>query len=158
MDALTLLKADHDAVEAKFAKFEALGPRALKAKAAIAADVVKMLSVHAAIEEELVYPAIRERLTNLEDQVLEALEEHHVVKWMLSELKGMDPQHERFDAKVTVLTENVRHHVEEEEKEWFPEVRKGMGRKALQELGERMVKAKKTAPKDPRPTAPDVPA
>lgn len=62
------------------------------------------------------------------DHVLESVEEHHVVLWMLSELKGLDATDERFDAKMTVLMENVRHHVEEEEQEWFPDVRKTMGR------------------------------
>ena len=77
------------------------------------------------------------------------VEEHHVVVWMLSELMNMDPSHERYDAKMTVLMENVRHHVEEEEQEWFPEVRKGLGRKRLQELGERMEAARSDAPSDP---------
>ena len=121
MDALTLLKADHQAVEAKFARFEALGPRAVKSKAAVVADVIEALSVHAAIEEQVLYPALRDRLGDEEGQVLEALEEHHVVKWVLSELDGMSPDHERFDAKFTVLIENVRHHVKEEESELFPQ-------------------------------------
>lgn len=69
--------------------------------------------------------------------------------WMLSELKDLDPKDERFDAKKTVLMEDVRHHVEEEEKEWFPDVRKAMGRNRLTELGEKMEKAEKRAPDDP---------
>jgi hypothetical protein len=81
--------------------------------------------------------------------VLESIEEHHVVVWMLSELAGMDPADERFTAKATVLIENVRHHVKEEEQDWFPEVRKAMGRKVLQQLGEEMTAAKPDAPKDP---------
>ncbi|MFI1279871.1 hemerythrin HHE cation-binding protein [Streptomyces sp. NPDC020858] len=68
---------------------------------------------------------------------------------MLSELKGLAPEDERFDAKMSVLMENVRHHVEEEEKEWFPEVRKAMGRNRLTEIGAQMETAKKTAPADP---------
>ena len=63
--------------------------------------------------------------------MLEAIEEHHIVKWVLSELESLSPQDERYDAKVTVLIENVRHHVEEEEKEFFPAVRKALGRKQL---------------------------
>ena len=61
----------------------------------------------------------------------------------------MQPEHERFDAKTTVLIENVRHHIEEEEDEWFPKVREGLGRKQLQEIGEEMLEAKKTAPREP---------
>jgi hemerythrin-like domain-containing protein len=157
MDALTLLKADHEAVEAKFARFEALGPRAWKSKAAVVADVIEALSVHAAIEEQVLYPAVRDRLADEEGQVLEALEEHHVVKWTLSELDGMEPDHERFDAKFTVLIENVRHHVKEEESDLFPQVRQAFTRSELADLGDAMVEAKATAPTKPHPRSPDEP-
>ncbi|MFB7540182.1 hemerythrin HHE cation-binding protein [Streptomyces zaomyceticus] len=69
--------------------------------------------------------------------------------WMLSELKDLDAADERYDAKMSVLMENVRHHVEEEEKEWFPDVRKAMGRNRLTELGEQMEAAKKRGPGEP---------
>lgn len=157
MDALTLLKADHDVVAAKFAKYEKLGERALKARATIVAEVIKALSVHAAIEEELFYPAVRARMTDQEDQVLEALEEHHVVKWTLAELDGMSPDQERFNAKFTVLMENIRHHVKEEERDLFPKVRKAFTKKELAELGEEMAKAKARVPKKPHPRSPDSP-
>jgi hemerythrin-like domain-containing protein len=157
MDALTLLKADHEAVEEKFKKFDELGPRAFKTKAALAAEVIEALSVHAAIEEELLYPLIRERMTAEEDQVLEALEEHHVVKWTLLELDGMTPEHERFDAKFSVLMETVRHHVKEEEQELFPEVRKGFSRAELADLGVLLEQAKLSAPTKPHPRSPDEP-
>ena len=81
--------------------------------------------------------------------MLESVEEHHVVAWLLSELKTLDPSHETFDAKVTVLIENVRHHVEEEEQEWFPQVRKAMGRKRLGQIGEQLDAARAHAPDDP---------
>ena len=84
------------------------------------------LSKHAAIEEQVFYPEVRRAVSSLGDEVLEALEEHHVVKWTLSELEGMTPEDERFQAKVTVLMENVRHHVREEERDLFPQVRKAM--------------------------------
>ena len=157
MDALTLLKADHEAVETKFARFEALGPRALKSKAAVVAYVIEALSVHAAIEEQVLYPALRDRLADEEGQVLEALEEHHVVKWTMSELDGMSPDHERFDAKFTVLIENVRHHVKEEESELFPQVRQAFTRTELADLGDALMQAKTTAPTKPHPRSPDEP-
>ncbi|MCZ4120952.1 hemerythrin HHE cation-binding protein [Streptomyces sp. H39-S7] len=69
--------------------------------------------------------------------------------WILSELAHLDSADERFDAKMTVLIENVRHHVEEEEKEWFPEVRKAMGRNRLQEVGTQLEAARSTAPRSP---------
>ena len=89
--------------------------------------------------------------------MLEALEEHHVVKWLCSELEGMEPADERFDAKVTVLIENVRHHVKEEETEFFPHVRDSLGRKNLAEVGELLAEAKKAVPTHPHPKAPDEP-
>jgi len=157
VDAIVLLKEDHKVVEKLFKQFEKAGDGEHKTKRKVVKQISEELSVHAFIEEQLFYPAARAKVPETEDHVLESLEEHHIVKWVLAELAGMDPQDERFDAKVSVLMENVRHHVEEEEQEWFPEVRKGMGRKELKELGDRMANAKKTAPKQPRPTAPDEP-
>ncbi len=157
MDALALLKADHRAVEEKFAKFEALGPRALKAKSTIVREVIKALSIHASIEEQYVYPAVRERMKAHDSDVLEALEEHHIVKWTLSELQEMEPKDERFDAKFTVLMENVRHHVKEEESTLFPAIRKGFTRTELVELGETLNRAKDAAPSRPHPRAADEP-
>ncbi|MEU5884306.1 hemerythrin domain-containing protein [Spirillospora sp. NPDC047279] len=149
MDAIVLLKDDHKTVERLFKKFEEAGDNALKTKRKLVDQIIEELTVHAYIEEQLFYPAAREAAPDTKDHVLESLEEHHVVVWMLSELIHLNPKDERFDAKVTVLIENVRHHVKEEEKDWFPEVRKAMGRKALQELGEQMDAAKSEAPKDP---------
>jgi hemerythrin superfamily protein len=157
MDAITLLKNDHKTVKGLFAKFEKLGDRADKTKRELVDKIIEELSIHAAIEEQIFYPAVREAIPEVEDDVLEGLEEHHIVKWVLSELDGMSPSDERYDAKVTVLKENVEHHVEEEEGDWFPKVREALGRKALQEMGAAMEKAKKTAPKRPHPRSPDTP-
>jgi hemerythrin superfamily protein len=164
MNAITLLKNDHKTVEDLFKRFEKLGPRAVKTKRDVADRIVRELSIHAAIEEMVFYPAIREAVEkddvdarNLADGVLESLEEHHIVKWVLSEIDGMDPAHERFDAKVTVLMENVRHHVEEEEKELFPKVSKIFSRAMLDELGDAMTRLKKTVPTHPHPRSPDEP-
>ncbi|HET7488566.1 MAG TPA: hemerythrin domain-containing protein [Acidimicrobiales bacterium] len=157
MDAITLLKQDHKTVESLFKKFEKTGPRAHAAQRDLAERIVRELSVHAAIEEQLFYPAIRKAVPDTEDMVLESLEEHHIVKWVAKELDGGDPEDERFRAKMTVLIENVRHHVEEEEQELFPQVRQAMGRKALGELGTAMEDAKRTAPTHPHPKAPDEP-
>jgi hemerythrin superfamily protein len=157
MDAITLLKTDHKTVEKLFKTFEKAGDRALKAKADTVKTIIEELSVHAAIEEQIFYPSIRADVPATEDTVLESLEEHHIVKWVLSELDGMSPDAERFDAKVTVLIENVRHHVEEEETELFPTVRAALGRKRLSEIGDAMEAAKKTAPRRPHPRAADTP-
>ncbi len=157
MDAITLLKNDHKTVEKLFKTFEKAGDGATAAKRKVVDEIIVQLSVHAAIEEQVFYPAVREALPDVEDTVLEALEEHHVVKWTLNELVSLPPDHERFDAKVTVLIESVRHHVEEEEGELFPEVRKALGRKAMGEIGDAMEAARKTAPTTPQPQMPDAP-
>ncbi|MFB9367767.1 hemerythrin domain-containing protein [Kitasatospora albolonga] len=149
MDGIVLLKDDHKTVEALFKEFEKAGDGAHKRKRDIADKVIEELTVHAWIEEQVFYPAAREAAPETTDHVLESVEEHHVVLWMLSELAGLDPADERFDAKMTVLMENVRHHVKEEEKDWLPEVRKAMGRNKLTELGERLQAAKADAPRNP---------
>jgi hemerythrin superfamily protein len=151
MDAIVLLKDDHKNVAKLFKEFEKLhkAEGSPAAKKRIVDEVVKELTTHAFIEETIFYPTAREAVPETAEHVLESVEEHHVVVWMLSELLNMDPSDERYDAKMMVLMENVRHHVEEEEQEWFPEVRKGLGRKRLQELGEQMLSAKADAPSDP---------
>src|SRR3954447_26067103 len=157
MDAITLLKSDHKTVNGLFRQFEKLGDDATTARRELVDQMIKELSVHAVIEELVFYPAVKGISDDLKDHVLESLEEHHVVKWLLSELEGLDPKDERFEAKVTVLIENVRHHVEEEEGEFFPEVREALGRKVLAELGDLLAQAKSSVPTHPHPKAPDEP-
>jgi len=157
MDALTLLKQDHRTVEELFTKFEALTDRALKQRKTIAERIVRELSIHSVIEEQLLYPTIRQKSDELNALVLEALEEHHVAKWLLNEIDGLPGDAERFAAKVKVLIENVRTHVKEEERELFPLVRKAMSREELMELGENLAQLKKAAPTRPHPRAPDQP-
>ncbi|HEY7946148.1 MAG TPA: hemerythrin domain-containing protein [Acidimicrobiales bacterium] len=157
MDAITLLKSDHQKVQKLFRTFEQAGERAHATKAKTAAAIVRELTRHAAIEEQIFYPAVRHDVPEVAGEVLESLEEHHVVKWLCSEIDKMTPQDERFTAKVTVLIENVRHHVKEEEGELFPAVRRALGRKQLAELGDSMDKAKLLAPTRPRPRSADTP-
>jgi hemerythrin superfamily protein len=156
-DAIVLLKTDHKDVEKLFKQFEKLGDDATKTKREVVDKIIEALSTHAAIEEQHFYPTVREKAPDLDDDVLEGLEEHHIVKWTLAELQDLSPAAERFDAKVKVLIESVRHHVEEEEGEMFPKVREAMGRKELQALGETMDRAKAISPKRPHPKAPDTP-
>ena len=156
-DAIVLLKNDHKTVEKLFKQYEKLGEKAFSAKRDVVDKIITELSMHAAIEEQFFYPAVRKEAEEIQDIVLEGLEEHHIVKWTLSELAHMSPEEERFHPKVSVLIESVRHHVEEEEGEMFPKVRATMGRKALQELGDTLERAKAVAPTEPEPRAPDTP-
>ncbi len=154
MDAITLLKKDHRTVEKLFTRYEQAGDRAYAEKRKIVDRIIEELSEHAAIEEQVFYPVARDEVTDTEDLALESIEEHRIIKWELSELENMDPRDERFDAKVTVLIENVRHHVEEEESDFFPKVRDELGRKELGEIGEAMQEARQGAPTHPHPRAP----
>ena len=157
MDALSLLREDHRRVEKLFTQFEDTTARAHKKRNDLVGKMIRELSQHAAIEEQFFYPLIRRAVSDLDDMVLEALEEHHVVKWTLSELDGMDASDERFGAKVTVLMESVRHHVKEEERELFPAVKSAVSRDSLQEMGRILEDAKQTAPTRPHPMTPDEP-
>ncbi len=156
MDALSLLKSDHRTVESLFKRFEA-SKGASQEKEEVCRQIVRELSVHAAIEEEAFYPTIKPRSKELEELVLEALEEHHVAKWVLSELEKMTPDDERLDAKMNVLAESVRHHVREEEQELFPKVRKALSTEELSQLGRVLAGLKTASPTHPHPRAPDEP-
>jgi hemerythrin-like domain-containing protein len=148
-DAIVLLKDEHKEIRRAFAAFEKAGENAYAAKGKAVDRIIELLTVHTYIENEVMYPRVRELLPDLEDDVLESYEEHHVADLLVVELAAMKPEDERFTAKTTVLIENVQHHMEEEEEEWFPQVRKGLGRKALQELGAEMIAAREKAPRRP---------
>jgi hemerythrin-like domain-containing protein len=157
LDAIAELKGDHRAVEQLFKRFEQAGDGAVRTKRALVDSVIEELSRHAAIEELVMYPAIRREVDGAEADVLEALEEHHSVKVSLYELEHLDASHERFDAKMTVLIEHVRHHVKEEEQELFPAVREALGRSRLLELGAELRQARPHVPTRPHPASPDEP-
>jgi len=158
LDAIQLVKQDHRTVEQLFKQFEKAEEAEKTAEMKrVVQRVVKELSVHAAMEEQLLYPALRRAEESLEDDVLVALEEHHLVKLTLLELDKMSPEDERYCAKMAVLMENVRHHVEEEEEELLPQLRKAFQPKALKDLGALMESAKKSAPTRPHPASPDTP-
>jgi hemerythrin superfamily protein len=155
MDAITMLRDDHRTVEKLFKRFEDAGARAFAEKRKVVDRITEELSVHAAVEEQVFYPVTRATVPSVAEVALESLEEHHVVEGVLSELEDMHPEDERFVAKVTVLIETVRHHVRDEETEYFREVRSELGGKALNELGEAMAKVREGAPTRPHPRLPD---
>jgi hemerythrin-like domain-containing protein len=144
-DAIALLKEDHKKVKGLLGDLEKSsmrsGPRAQK----LVAQIDKELEIHTTIEEEIFYPAFRDAVRSKDDRKMyyEAIEEHHVVKLVLPEVKEGGMAIEEFAAKCKVLKELVEHHADEEEKEMFPEARKVLSRPELQELGERMAMRKK---------------
>ncbi len=117
---LAMLRADHKKVKALFDDYEDATPRKQQD---IAQTAIQELDIHAELEEELIYPAIREGIDD-DDLMNEANEEHHLVHVLIAELKKLDPSDEIFKAKFTVLGELVKHHVKEEEGEMFPKAQK----------------------------------
>jgi hemerythrin superfamily protein len=140
MDAITLLKQDHKTVKGLFSQFEKTSDGARRQE--IVAEIIRELTVHAEIEEEVFYPAARQEVPDVEDDVLESYEEHRVAVWMMEQLEGLSPDDERYEARVMVFKEIVEHHVEEEEEQWFPKVREDLGRKELGALGAALEEAK----------------
>ena len=136
-DAIALLKADHEAVSQLFAEYDTT--RSVPNKKALVAQICTALSVHAQIEEEIFYPAVK---TALKDKLLvpEATVEHAGVKSLIAQLEGVEPDGETYDAKVKVLSEYVKHHVKEEQSEMFTKV-KALSLDML-ELGARMAARK----------------
>ena len=157
MDAIQLIQRDHREVERLFKDHE----RAERAgdhrrEGRIVRELIRELSVHATIEEQFVYPALRE--AGADTSVLDdALEEHHVVKLTLLELENLAPSSARFSAKVRLLAENVRRHVEEEERELLPLLEPTFDEERRRELAHALERAKRAAPTRPHPTAPDMP-
>ncbi|HYY25934.1 MAG TPA: hemerythrin domain-containing protein [Candidatus Udaeobacter sp.] len=117
-NAVEMLREDHRKVQELFQQFEH-GDE--EAKEQIAAQTIQELEVHTALEEEIFYPAAREE-SDKEETVDQALEEHHVAKLLLAELKKMSPGDKRYDAKYKVLAESVKHHIQEEESEMLPSI------------------------------------
>jgi hemerythrin superfamily protein len=132
-DAIGMLKADHAAVSRLFTEYE--NSRSVPNKKALVAKICTALSVHAQIEEEIFYPAVK---SALKDKLLvpEATIEHASVKDLIAQIESAEPDGEMYDAKVKVLSEYVKHHVQEEQNEMFPKVRASS--LDMVELGERM--------------------
>ena len=147
-DAIVMLKEDHKEIRALFREFrKSSTTKARKGK--IVEKLIELLTVHTYIENEVMYPRVRALLPDLEEDVLESYEEHHVADVLVMELVPMTWKDERFEAKATVLIENVEHHIQEEEDDWFPKVREGLSRTQLREIGEELAEAKERAPRRP---------
>jgi len=148
-DAIVILKDDHKQIRALFRKFEQTSDNAEAARGSLVEQILEALTVHTYIENEGMYPDVRALLPDLDDDILESYEEHHVADVLCMELATMSPDQEHFAPKVKVLIENVEHHIHEEEAEWFPKVREGLGRNELQEIGGHLLELRDKAPRRP---------
>ncbi|HEX8144896.1 MAG TPA: hemerythrin domain-containing protein [Pyrinomonadaceae bacterium] len=141
MNAFELLKQDHEKVSGIFEKLEPTTERGVKTREELFAQLKLELDIHARIEEEIFYPAIKDA-QETHEITLEAYEEHNVVKQLLAELEELPVDDETWGAKLKVLKENVEHHVEEEETEMFSSAREVLSSDQIEELGARMEAAK----------------
>jgi hemerythrin superfamily protein len=137
-DAIALLRADHKLVSALFAEYEKA--RSTSKKKMLVTQICSELSVHAQVEEEIFYPAVKKALKDKE-MIPEATVEHATLKALIGQVEGIEPDGEMFDAKIKVLSEYVKHHVKEEQNEMFPQVK--LTKLDLVELGSRMAARKK---------------
>lgn len=144
MNAIDLLKKDHENVKQLLARFTETTERAVKSRTELLEKIGREVEAHTKVEEEIFYPAFRDAVGKAEERELyfEAVEEHHVVDLVLAELRQCDPGTETYSAKAKVLQELINHHAEEEEKEMFPLARKHLGKDELADLGQAMAARK----------------
>lgn len=142
MNAFTLLKEDHKKVAGILEKIDETTERGVKTREALFAQLKTELDIHAEIEETIFYPVL-EKHAETRDITLEGIEEHRIVKQFLAELDAMAKDDEIWTAKMTVLKENIEHHVEEEEGEMFSKARQALTEEEIESLGTRMEAAKK---------------
>jgi hypothetical protein len=142
MDAVTLLKDDHDKVRKMLAEGEETTERAEKTRTEVFAKIKEEMLIHERIEEEIFYPALKEH-PKAKEIVLEGFEEHHVVDEIMGELEATDVTDEQWAAKFKVMKENIEHHIEEEEGDMFRQARQVFSAEELEQLGTRMMELKK---------------
>jgi len=142
MDAISLLKDDHDKVKKMLADGEETTERAEKTRTEVFAKIKEEMLIHERIEEEIFYPALKQH-PKAKEIVLEGFEEHHVVDEIMGELEATDVTDEQWGAKFKVMKENIEHHIEEEESEMFKQARQVFSSEELEELGARMMQLKK---------------
>jgi hemerythrin superfamily protein len=139
MDAMDLLTADHNRVRGMFARFKEAKEKGDQGRMAdLAAAIFTELEVHTTIEEEIFYPAVHDVDDEIGETVDEGIEEHHVAKVLMEELRGAETGSDEWEAKMSVLIENVEHHAEEEEKEMFPPLRSKLDAEAREALAARL--------------------
>jgi hemerythrin superfamily protein len=156
VDAIQFILKDHREIERLFKELERADRAEAPGRAGSAVrGLVRELSTHAVIEEQYVYPALRD--AGADTRVLDALEEHHAAKLMLAELEAVPATHPRFGSKLRVLADNVRRHVAEEEAELLPLLERSLDDERRRALGAALERAKRAAPTRPHPAAPDTP-
>ena len=147
MDAIALLKADHDKVKDLLARLATTTDRGVKTRQELFATLKGELTLHEVVEEEIFYPELKAHPRS-EQTVLEGFEEHHVVDVLMGELEALPVDDEAWGAKALVMKENIEHHIEEEEGEMFRQARQAFDRDELEDLGRRMAERKASAARE----------
>ena len=147
MDAITLLKTDHDKVKKLLNELETTTERGVKTRSELFATIKGELTVHEVIEEEIFYPELKAH-PKAKDIVLEGFQEHHVVDLLMGELESLDVSDEAWGPKALVMKENIEHHIEEEEGEMFKIARRVFDAEELGDLGKRMAARKESAQRE----------
>ena len=155
MNAIEVLTQDHRTVEQLFRQYHQAPTNERKGE--LVNQIIRELSVHAAIEEEILYPTVREALPDGDQLAQDGLQEHQAAKEILADLDKMSSDDAQFDHKVGQLMEDMEHHVQDEEGEMFPKLQQALGDDTLADIGQELEQAKKRAPTRPHPAAPDQP-
>ena len=143
MDAIALLKQDHELVKRLFKQATDAGEGQIDRKRQLVEQIFREMMVHERLEEDLFYPAVKAAADSEgKDLVAEGYEEHHVVDLVMEEMQDVDLDERKFDAKLKVMRENVEHHIKEEEEQMFPKAREALGDARIQELGREMLELK----------------
>ena len=144
MDPLKMLEDDHETVKKILGDLEDTTERAVKTRTELFGRLEREMRVHEVLEEEILYPALKEH-DKAKDLALEGYEEHHVVDTIMGEMRDVSVEDETWTAKFSVMKENIEHHIEEEEGEMFPKAREIFSADELEEMGERMAARRKEA-------------
>jgi hypothetical protein len=147
MDAIALLKTDHDKVKRLLNELESTTERGVKTRSELFATIKGELTLHEIVEEEIFYPELKAH-PKAKDIVLEGFQEHHVVDLLMGELEALDVADETWGAKALVMKENIEHHIEEEEGEMFRTARQVFEAAELDDLGSRMEARKQSASRE----------
>ena len=143
MDPFELLEEDHRKVKKLLEELDSTTERGVKTRTELFAKIKREMEIHEAIEEEILYPALKQH-PKAKEVVLEGYEEHHVVDTLMGELETTSVEDESWGAKLSVMKENIEHHIEEEEDEMFKKARAAFDKSELDALGDQM-KARKEA-------------
>lgn len=152
VSALELIRGEHDEFRGLLNRYEEVDPEDHSTKRSLMDELIAVVVQHSLMEEGAFYPFVREQVPELDEELREGIEEHHVLDVVMQELKQLDATDEQFDAKVQVFAENLLHHIHEEEDELFPQIRSRIPAQQLDELTDDLREAKEQSATAPDPS------